>query len=98
MTKSSHTTLTRRERQIMDVLYRAGRATAAEVRASLPDPPSDSAVRAMLPRVAELCPQQFAASFLSRTRLYPRWVYRLRDAIQWPDPAQRLHRQRRERL
>src|SRR5262249_5320128 len=32
----------------MDVLYRSGRATAAEVRASLPDPPSYSAVRAML--------------------------------------------------
>src|SRR5215470_17311328 len=32
----------------MDVLYRAGRATAVEVRAALPDPPSDSAVRAML--------------------------------------------------
>jgi predicted transcriptional regulator len=42
------THLSRRERQIMDVLYRAGRATAAEVRAELPDPPSDSAVRAML--------------------------------------------------
>jgi len=40
--------LSRRERQIMDILYRDGRATAAEVRASLPDAPSYSAVRAML--------------------------------------------------
>jgi predicted transcriptional regulator len=40
--------LTRRERQIMDVVYQAGRATAAEVRAGLPDPPSDSAVRTLL--------------------------------------------------
>lgn len=40
--------LSRRERQIMDILYRSGRATALEVRASLPDPPSYSAVRAML--------------------------------------------------
>jgi BlaI family penicillinase repressor len=40
--------LSRRERQIMDVLYRHGRATAAEVQAELPDPPSYSAVRAML--------------------------------------------------
>jgi predicted transcriptional regulator len=32
----------------MDILYRAGRATAADVRAALPDPPSYSAVRAML--------------------------------------------------
>jgi predicted transcriptional regulator len=40
--------LSRRERQIMDVLYRVGRATAAEILAELPDPPSNSAVRAML--------------------------------------------------
>jgi predicted transcriptional regulator len=40
--------LSRRERQIMDVLYELGRATAAEVREGLPDPPSYSAVRAML--------------------------------------------------
>ena len=40
--------LSRRERQIMDVLYRSGRATAAEVLHGLPDPPSYSAVRAML--------------------------------------------------
>jgi predicted transcriptional regulator len=42
------THLSRRERQILDVLFRAGRATAAEVRAGLPDPPSYSAVRALL--------------------------------------------------
>lgn len=40
--------LSRRERQILDLLYRAGRATAADVQAGLPDPPSYSAVRAML--------------------------------------------------
>ena len=40
--------LSRRERQIMDVLYERGRATAAEILAALPDPPSYSAVRAML--------------------------------------------------
>jgi BlaI family transcriptional regulator, penicillinase repressor len=44
--------LSRRERQIMDVIYRLGRATAAEVHQALPDPPSYSAVRAML-RVLE---------------------------------------------
>lgn len=44
--------LSRRERQIMDVLYRRGRATAAEILEDLPDPPSYSAVRAML-RVLE---------------------------------------------
>ncbi|MEX1309913.1 MAG: BlaI/MecI/CopY family transcriptional regulator [Candidatus Sulfomarinibacteraceae bacterium] len=40
--------LSRRERQIMEVIYSHGRATAAEVRENLPDPPSYSAVRAML--------------------------------------------------
>jgi len=40
--------LSRRERQIMDLLYRAGRATVADVLNALPDPPSYSAVRALL--------------------------------------------------
>jgi BlaI family transcriptional regulator, penicillinase repressor len=40
--------LSRRERQIMDALYQAGRATAADVRLALPDAPSYSAVRTML--------------------------------------------------
>jgi BlaI family penicillinase repressor len=44
--------LSRRERQIMDVLYRKGRATVAEIMAEMPDPPGNSAVRAML-RVLE---------------------------------------------
>lgn len=44
--------LSRRERQIMDVIYRDGQATATEVLAALPDPPSYSGVRAML-RVLE---------------------------------------------
>ena len=47
-----HRELSRRERQIMDLLYQRGRATAAEVQEDLPDPPSYSAVRAML-RVLE---------------------------------------------
>ena len=44
--------LSRRERQIMDVIYQRGQATAAEVLEGIPDPPSYSAVRAML-RVLE---------------------------------------------
>ena len=40
--------LSRRERQIMDILYKAGKASAADVRAALPQPPSDSAVRTLL--------------------------------------------------
>ena len=48
MTRQLHLDLSRRERQIIDILYANGRATAAEVQALLPDPPSYSAVRAML--------------------------------------------------
>ena len=48
MTKQTHTDLSRRERQIVDILYANSRATAAEVQTALPDPPSYSAVRAML--------------------------------------------------
>lgn len=44
--------LTRRERQIMDSLYRLGRATAAEIRAALDGAPTDSTVRTQL-RVLE---------------------------------------------
>ena len=44
--------LSRRERQIMDVLYQRGKASAAEVRGAMEDAPSYSAVRAML-RVLE---------------------------------------------
>jgi BlaI family penicillinase repressor len=40
--------LSRRERQIMDVIYARGQATAAEVAEAIPDPPSYSAVRALL--------------------------------------------------
>jgi len=47
-----HLHLSRRERQIMDILYREGRAAASEVLERLPEPPGYSAVRAML-RVLE---------------------------------------------
>jgi predicted transcriptional regulator len=43
-----HQQLGRRERQIVDVVYRLGRASVADVRAELDDPPSYSAVRGML--------------------------------------------------
>ena len=53
MTKSSlHAVLSRRERQIMDILFRRGRATAAEVMADLPGSSSYSTVRTQL-RVLE---------------------------------------------
>lgn len=40
--------LSRRERQILDILYAKGVASVAEVQEALPDPPSYSAVRALL--------------------------------------------------
>ncbi len=40
--------ISRRERQVMDILFRKGKATAEEVLAELPDPPGYSAVRALL--------------------------------------------------
>ena len=52
MAKPPHLNLTRRERQIMDILYRRGRATAGEVMMDLPGNPSYSTVRAQL-RVLE---------------------------------------------
>ena len=52
MRKDGHRNLSRRERQIMDILYSRGRATAGEIHEALPDPPTYSAVRAKL-RVLE---------------------------------------------
>jgi len=52
MRKDGHRNLSRRERQIMDILYARGRATAAEIHEAMPDRPSYSAVRAKL-RVLE---------------------------------------------
>ncbi|HWQ55015.1 MAG TPA: BlaI/MecI/CopY family transcriptional regulator [Bryobacteraceae bacterium] len=48
----SRPALSRRERQIMDILFQRERATASQVRETLPDPPSYSTVRALL-RVLE---------------------------------------------
>jgi BlaI family transcriptional regulator, penicillinase repressor len=53
MVDRAHQDLSRRERQIMDVVYRRGQVTVAEVREDLPDPPSYSAVRAMLRRLED---------------------------------------------
>ena len=61
--------LGRRERQIMDVLYQQGRATAEEVREALPDAPSNSAVRGML-RLLE------AKGFVTHDWDGPRHAYR----------------------
>jgi len=60
--------LSRRERQIMDVIYRRNKASVADVLAELPDPPSYSAVRAML-RILE------EKGYLKHTKEGPRYVY-----------------------
>ena len=52
MSKHPHTTLSRRERQIMDIVYRLGRATASDVIRELPDARHPSTVRTQL-RVLE---------------------------------------------
>ncbi len=52
MPTTPHAALTRRERQIMDILYRRGRATAAEVMDEMPGDPHYSTVRTQL-RVLE---------------------------------------------
>ncbi|WP_456425308.1 BlaI/MecI/CopY family transcriptional regulator [Rhodocaloribacter sp.] len=69
MKKHPHTQLSRRERQIMDIIYRLGRATAAEIMENLPDPPSYSAVRALL-RILE------EKGHLRHEQEGPRYVYR----------------------
>ena len=53
MAKKDEAQLSRRERQIMEIVYRKGNATAAEIHGELADAPSYSAVRALL-RVLEV--------------------------------------------
>src|SRR6476469_8084136 len=60
--------LGRRERQIMDLIYRRGSASAAEVLAAIPDPPTYTAVRGML-RLLE------SKGHLRHEQDGPRYVY-----------------------
>jgi predicted transcriptional regulator len=53
MARRSYVDLSRRERQIMDVVYRRGRASVSEVLDGIPDPPSYSAVRAMMGKLED---------------------------------------------
>ncbi|MEW6411290.1 MAG: BlaI/MecI/CopY family transcriptional regulator [Candidatus Zixiibacteriota bacterium] len=48
MAKRLFDRLSKRERQIMDVIFREGEATVAQVQNAIPDPPSYSSVRALL--------------------------------------------------
>ena len=68
MKKPSPATLTRREREIMDILYRRERATAAEVLEDMADPPTYSAVRALL-RILE------DEGHIKHVQEGPRYVY-----------------------
>ena len=61
--------LSRRERQIMDILYRTESASAADVRSHMPEPPSYSAVRAHL-RILE------DKGHVEHEKQGPRYVYR----------------------
>ncbi len=73
------TDLSRRERQIMDIVYRLEQVTAAEVMDLLPEPPSYSAVRAML-RILE------EKGHLRHVQDGPRYVY---SSIVAPETASR---------
>jgi predicted transcriptional regulator len=68
MTKSTLIHLSRRERQIMDILFQRGSSTVNDVMQALPDPPSYSAVRAML-RVLEI------KGHVKHTQQGPRYIY-----------------------
>ncbi len=68
MTKKSITDLSRRERQIMDVIFKKRAATVAEVCAAMPDPPSYSTVRALL-RILE------DKGLLKHKQQGPRYLY-----------------------
>lgn len=48
-----HNQLSRRERQIMDALFERGELSAQDVRSAIPDPPSYSAVRALIAKLVE---------------------------------------------
>lgn len=68
MTAQTHLDLGRRERQIMEAVYRRGRASVGDVLAELPDPPSYSAVRAMLGKLQR-------KGYLRQEQDGPRYLY-----------------------
>ena len=68
MRKPPPENLSRREREMMNIIYEAGRATAAEVREAMASPPSYSAVRATLRVLIE-------KGHLSHKQDGPRYIY-----------------------
>ena len=69
MTRTDTSQLSRRERQIMDVIWSRRSASAAEILEALPDPPSYSAVRALLGILVQ-------KGHLNHTREGRRYVYK----------------------
>jgi BlaI family transcriptional regulator, penicillinase repressor len=68
MSKVTHVDLTRRESQIMEIVYRRRRATVEDIRAELPDAPSPSSVRKLLEIMIE-------RGLLAREYDGPRFTY-----------------------
>ncbi|CAN5795497.1 BlaI/MecI/CopY family transcriptional regulator [soil metagenome] len=71
--------LGRRERKIMDILFRSGRATATEVHEALGEPVSNSAVRGMLRHLA-------SKGYVTHEQDGPRYVY---SPVHRPEEARR---------
>lgn len=69
MARKTKGELSRRERQIMDAVYRRGEASVADVRDEIPDAPSYSAVRALMGVLTE-------KGHLTYSTDGPRYVYR----------------------
>ena len=69
MSKSLGRDLARRERQVMEILYRLGEASAQEILEEMPDPPSYSAVRALLATMID-------KSLLNHRKQSRRYLYR----------------------
>ena len=65
---TAHLDLSRRERQIMEAIYRLGSATVSDVMAEMPDPPSYSAVRAMIGKLE-------TKGYLEHRQEGPRYLY-----------------------
>lgn len=68
MRKRTPQEMSRRERQIMDVIFQRGKATVTEVLEAMPDPPSYSAVRALMGILEE-------KGLLTHTQDGPRYTY-----------------------
>ena len=96
--------LSRRERQIMDILYTKGQASALEVRDAMPDPPTKTAVRTLLRILEEkgfLTHEQLGQTYLFRPRMArehagPSALRRVLDvffggSLEWPSPLKLVH-------